>query len=485
MSEKTILVWFRNDLRIHDNEILVEAIRKADKVLPVYVFDPFYFKTTRYDTLKTGNFRARFLIESVQNLRDTLRGLGAELVVRIGNPLHIIPQLAEEFQVAEVYHHREVAFEETNISTKVEAALWKIKLNLKHFIGHTFYHKEDLPFPIKDIPDVFTVFRKKVERDSDIRPCFETPTVVPIPAIADAGLIPTIGQLGLTDPVDDDRSVLHFTGGETEALKRMHHYFWETDSLKTYKVTRNGLLGACYSSKFSPWLSVGCLSTRQVYWEVKRYEQERGANDSTYWLIFELLWRDYFRFMFKKYGNQFFKAGGFKGQAPEVAPNQDELFEKWKAGQTGVPFIDANMRELNATGFMSNRGRQNVASFLVKDLKVNWTRGAAYFEEKLLDYSPASNWGNWAYVAGVGNDPRENRHFNIIKQATEYDPKGEYVKTWLPELALVPGKLVHTLFYLSPAELSLYNIEFGVTYPSLSVSAQWQPKSDKSPTLLS
>jgi deoxyribodipyrimidine photo-lyase len=120
---------------------------------------------------------------------------------------------------------------------------------------------------------------------------------------------------------------------------------------------------------------------------------------------------------------------------------------------------------------------------LVKDLKVNWTRGAAYFEEKLLDYSPASNWGNWAYVAGVGNDPRENRYFNTIKQATEYDPKGEYVKTWLPELALVPGKMVHTLFYLSPAELNLYNIEFGVTYPKPVIAPQWQTKTDKNPTL--
>ncbi|MBW4888384.1 DASH family cryptochrome [Mucilaginibacter sp. HMF5004] len=465
MSEKTILVWFRNDLRIHDNEILVEAIRKADKVLPVFCFDPFYFRTTQYGTLKTGNFRAKFLIESVQNLRDTLRGLGGELIVRMGDPVQIIPQLAEQYQVAEVYHHREVAFEETNISSKVEAVLWKIKLNLKHFIGHTFYHKEDLPFPIKDIPDVFTVFRKKVERDSDIRPCFETPTAITVPSIADAGEMPTIAQLGLTEPVDDSRAVMQFTGGETEALQRMNHYFWGSDKLKAYKLTRNGLLGADYSSKFSPWLSVGCLSTRQVYWEVKRYEQERGANDSTYWLIFELLWRDYFRFMFKKYGNQFFKAGGFKGEAPEVSANQDELFEKWKNGQTGMPFIDANMRELNATGFMSNRGRQNVASFLVRDLKVNWTRGAAYFEEKLLDYSPASNWGNWAYVAGVGNDPRENRHFNIIKQATEYDPKGEYVKTWLPELKDIPAKLVQTPFALSINELNMYHVQLGVNYP--------------------
>ncbi|WP_448702532.1 DASH family cryptochrome [Mucilaginibacter sp. AW1-3] len=464
MSDKTILVWFRNDLRIHDNEILLEACRKADKVLPVYCFDPFYFKTTSFGTQKTGNFQARFLIESVTNLRETLRAAGGDLIVRFGDPAEIIPQLAQQYQVSEVYHHREVAFEETNISARVEAALWKIRLNLKHFIGHTLYHKEDLPFPIKDIPDVFTVFRKKIERDSDIRPSFETPEQINVPVIDNAGEIPTLVQLGLTEPIDDSRAVMRFKGGETEGLKHMHQYFWESDLLKTYKATRNGLLGADYSSKFSPWLAMGCLSTREIYWEVKRYEQQRGANDSTYWLIFELLWRDYFRFMFKKHGNQFFKAGGFKGLAPEVSANQTQLFEKWKAGQTGIPFIDANMRELNATGFMSNRGRQNVASFLVKDLKVNWTWGAAYFEEKLIDYSPASNWGNWAYTAGVGNDPRENRQLDVLKQALEYDPKGEYVKTWLPQLALIPGKQVHTPYNLSAAEKALYHID-PETYP--------------------
>ena len=245
--------------------------------------------------------------------------------------------------------------------------------------------------------------------------------------------VPGLADLGYQAPERDERAVWQFKGGETEGLKRMHHYFWEADALRNYKETRNGLLGADYSSKFSPWIALGCLSPREVYWEVKKYESERIANDSTYWLVFELLWRDYFRFMFKKYGNKFFHKTGFKGQQLPEAPNQEELFERWKNGQTGVPFIDANMHELNATGFMSNRGRQNVASYLVKDLKVNWTWGAAYFEEKLIDYCPASNWGNWAYVAGVGNDPREDRYFNIAKQAQTYDPKGAYVAYWLDQ----------------------------------------------------
>ena len=145
-------------------------------------------------------------------------------MVRTGNPADIIPQLAQQYQVSEVYHHREVAFDETNISEQVEAALWKIKLNLKHFIGHTLYHKEDLPFPIKDIPDSFSVFKKKVERDSQVRPCIETPDFIHIPQILDAGNIPSLSDLGLTEPVADPRAGFQYQGGETTGLRRLDQY---------------------------------------------------------------------------------------------------------------------------------------------------------------------------------------------------------------------------------------------------------------------
>src|SRR3569833_1813485 len=216
MSERTILVWFWFVFRIHDNEILLEALRKADKILPVYCFDPFYFKQNSSGNPKTGNIRARFLVESVANLRKNLQSIGGELIVRIGNPAEILPQLAEEYQVNEIYHHREVSYEETNISEQVEAALWKIRLNLKHLIGHTLYHKEVLPFPIKDIPDSFVVFKKKAERDSNVRPCLDTPEHVSTPEVNDAGEIPTLQMLGLNEPVDDPRSVNRFVGGEDE-----------------------------------------------------------------------------------------------------------------------------------------------------------------------------------------------------------------------------------------------------------------------------
>jgi deoxyribodipyrimidine photo-lyase len=248
------------------------------------------------------------------------------------------------------------------------------------------------------------------------------------------GKIPEIYELILFSepPTKDSRSVLNFKGGETEALVRLKTYFWEGDHLKTYKETRNGLLGADYSSKFSAWLALGCISPRYIYEEVKRYETERIANDSTYWLVFELLWRDYFRFVALKFGTRLFKVTGIKNDFQKKWKRDKVLFQKWVNGQTGVPLIDANMIELQQTGFMSNRGRQNVASYLTKDLGIDWTWGAAYFESLLLDYDVCSNWGNWNYVAGVGNDPREDRYFNIAKQANTYDPKGDYVRQWLP-----------------------------------------------------
>jgi deoxyribodipyrimidine photo-lyase len=141
--------------------------------------------------------------------------------------------------------------------------------------------------------------------------------------------------------------------------------------------------------------------------------------------MLELLWRDYFRFMFKKHGQTFFRSEGF-GDAPDMADNQDELFEQWKNGQTGVPFIDASMHQLNATGFITNYSRQAVATYLAKDLQVDWTKGALYFEEKLIDYSPASNWGNWAFVAGVGNDTKSNRFFNAAKPTDQLDDKERF-----------------------------------------------------------
>jgi deoxyribodipyrimidine photo-lyase len=241
-----------------------------------------------------------------------------------------------------------------------------------------------------------------------------------------------IGKHPQAPSISDDRAVLPFTGGENEASKRLQHYFWETENISTYKETRNGLLGADYSSKFSPWLANGSLSPRTIYWELKQFEREITSNQSTYWLFFELLWRDFFRYVSLKFGRRLFLKNGLKDEERRFYFNKNK-FEHWRTGNTGKPFVDANMRELLHSGYMSNRGRQNVASYLVHDMGLDWRAGAAWFESQLIDYDPCSNYGNWLYVSGLGNDPRPNRKFNVQRQANMYDPEGKYVETWLNE----------------------------------------------------
>ena len=222
-----------------------------------------------------------------------------------------------------------------------------------------------------------------------------------------------------------------FVGGENNGLNRLKNYLWKSKNIEKYKETRNGLIGTEYSSKFSAYLCLGCISPVMIYQEVKRYEKEIKKNSSTYWLIFELLWREFFRYVYLKAKNKIFLKEGINGNIFSKNFNNDlKLFEKWKRGETGQEFIDANMKELKETGFMSNRGRQNVASYLINNLDLNWVWGASFFEKHLIDYDVTSNWCNWMYIAGVGNNTR-NWVFNPERQSELHDKKGIYRSMWL------------------------------------------------------
>ncbi len=465
-----IILWYRNDLRIHDHEALFKASEKTSEVVPVYIFDPRLFNEHELGFPKTGEFRHQFLIESVNNLQENLLKIGSNLIIRTGFPEDILPQLAQEIQADEVYTSEEITSEENVVDSLVEERLKADGRKIKFFWQTTLFHVDDLPMDIENLPDVFTQFRNKVEKFCKVRKTFDVPKNLIFKELIEIGYVSDL-------PINES---ITLKGGETEAIIRLNHYFWEEDLLKVYKETRNGMLGSDYSSKFSRWLANGCISPRYIYEEIKKYELERTANESTYWLVFELIWRDYFRFVAMKFGNKIFQKDGLKSSLPLSVPSQTtvaksfvgtqtmahNIFEKWRLGETGVPLIDANMKELLETGYMSNRGRQNVASFLVKDLQIDWRWGAAWFESQLLDYDVCSNWCNWLYVAGVGNDPRENRYFNILKQATNYDGKGEYVKHWLPELSEVPVDKIHSVGLLNNNEQKRFGVRLGVDYPN-------------------
>ena len=476
--ERKGIAWFRNDLRLHDNEALAEALRHTSEVYPVFVFDERTFLgETRFGFRKTGPFRARFIIESVQDLRKSLRRLKGELYVRVGKPEEVIAQMMRETGSSLVFCNRERTREEVEVQDALERNVWAQGQEICFSRGKMLYHTADLPFPVPHTPDVFTQFRKELEKFVRVREPLPAPQkpFAPLSCALEPGEIPTLADFGHEEIEDEPRAVLHFKGGETEGLKRLHYYLWESNLIKNYKETRNSLLGGDYSSKFSPWLANGCLSPKKIYQEIKRFEEERGGNESTYWLFFELLWRDFFRFMGKKHGDKIFLQGGPKGQPDPRWKDDYARLQRWIDGQTGVPFIDANMLELKHTGFMSNRGRQNVASFLAKDLLVNWQMGAEYFESMLIDYDPCSNYGNWNYVAGVGADPREDRYFNILTQARKYDPSGAYVKHWLPQLAALPPERVHQPDLLAFQEQQQYRVHLGGNYPQAIIQTRkWQ-----------
>lgn len=425
---ESALFWFRNDLRTHDQAVLNRLIQSCTSLQTTYIFNRSSYAPTPWGFSRTGALRHAFLLESLGDLKDALASKGLGLHIRHDDAAKALLDLCKSYQIKKVYAQELPGWEERKLEKRVEETLLKEGIELILHSNHTLIDPLELPFTLPRLPEIFTEFRKKVERESRV--------------LEDVGELKsfkgTSNSSGTFEcdywPEEslkkDKRSVLLFVGGEQAGLARLQKYIWDGDHLKNYKETRNGLLGANYSTKFSPWLALGCLSPRRIYAEIKRYEQKRISNASTYWLYFELLWRDYFQFVAMKHGPHLYRSGGIKQQTVNW-PFDMQKFERWRLGQTGQSFIDANMRELLHTGWMSNRGRQNVASFLVHQLKLDWRAGAAWFESQLIDYDPASNYGNWNYLAGVGNDPRENRVFNPVKQAENYDPKGEYVRLWL------------------------------------------------------
>jgi deoxyribodipyrimidine photo-lyase len=507
---------------------------------------------------KTDIKRAQFLRECVEDLQRNLRSMGSDLLVRVGRTEEVLAELMDQTDAKALYTHTDYATEELEVADAVAKACRERGVKLRCFEGNTLYAQADLPFPfatttLERLPDVFTPFRSKVEamgphavrshrpysisidpsqliqhpdsgedddalqdNEADNRRRVTSGQSEALPGVALKTLppsypgrlsstVPSLKELGYSAqvlsrfqsaPQPHPNSSFPLRGGETAALAHMHSYIWGPEQhVSHYKDTRNQLSGLSDSSKFSPFLSAGCLSARAIHAQVKLFEQRVAKNTGTQWIIVELLFRDHFRFLAEsvtalctaqlmrcpfascgahsygasacmahrvyalvvlhcvvclcllsfpssKYGSRiFFKYGPnarswIRSHKDEVEWRTDvRLFRAWCLGQTGYPFVDACMRELLATGYMSNRGRQVVASFLCHDLKLDWRLGAAWFESQLIDHDVASNYGNWTYQAGVAFDPRSPyRYFNIHKQAQMYDPTGAHVRLWLPEL---------------------------------------------------
>jgi len=437
-------LWFRCDLRLDDNLALQAACKGADSLLPVFVFDPVKFWTpTLAGAHKSSARRARFLLESVACLRQQLESKGSGLAVALGKASDGLPALCGSS--TDVFVTKGVCSEEMREEAEVERQLKRSQCSLHRNWGGMLYMPDECGCDPAKLPLLFTSFKNKAESRGTIRSPTNAPNnFPPLPVPTDEKLkqefvealkfMPTLEQLGFPAQEieaanqDDQRAVMSFKGGEKAALQRLQSWMFDNDNLKDYFDIRNGMVGEGYSSKLSTWLALGCISPRRIWQEAQRYEKERVKNKSTYWLVFELTWRDFYLYVGFSQGDRIFKTGGLTGDKTPWSGGMDAL-QRWKSGRTGDQLVDANMRELAATGFMSNRGRQNVASYLIFDLGVDWRYGAAHLEELLLDHDPCSNWGNWLAAAGLTGQ-RVNK-FNTRKQLNDYDPRREYVNLWL------------------------------------------------------
>ena len=412
------LFWFTNDLRINNNAALNRAAKEMDQLICFASVPPAGNGLAINQPGQLSAHRMQFLLESLQDLNHSLTAYGQHLIVTSGSSIDTLAQLITKHNISHIYG--------TGITGVYETRQWQILAKRYPMIGfhqignNHIFEPASLPFEVENLPDSFSKFRRIVEK-LETKPTAPTPDSLP-PSPAKVQPWPA----ELQQFQRSDKAL--FTGGETAALAHLHSYF-SRHLASSYKQTRNGLDGMDYSTKFSPWLANGCLSPGQIIGNLRQYEQQVERNDSTYWIYFELLWREYFQYYAEKYSARLFAFSGISNRRPNTS-FYPQRFKKWCAGTTPYPIVNACMKQLNSTGYMSNRGRQLVASCLVHELALDWRYGAAYMEQQLIDYDMASNWGNWQYLAGVGADPRGHRRFNLAKQAQTYDPEGLFIERW-------------------------------------------------------
>ncbi len=434
---KKVAFWFTDDLRLQDNLALNWACNHYASIAFIYVINPHDVGPHNYQHKAIGAHRMRFIYQSLFDLEQQLKSLGHRLIILEGQPVNAVCRFVAEQQIDAVVRSKPVGWYEQKTWQMIEKTLPQVRCFSTW--NQTLFKPDQLELTQQRL-NSFSRFRKHVEYFKfAVQPVGDTLSTLPQP-------IPVPYSQGLTLQAFAQKYVMPstadnvFKGGEHYAIEHVQSYF-SSAAPSSYKLTRNQLDGWDSSTKFSPFLALGNLSPRYLWQQLKDYEAQHGANDSTYWIGFELLWREYFQWSALQQQARLFS---FQGQAEHKPKTSyySARFKKWCNGETPYPLVNACMKELNATGFMSNRGRQIVASCLVNELAVDWRYGAAYFQQQLIDYDVASNWGNWQYLAGVGKDPRGGRHFNLDKQTQEHDPERRYIKHWQCDIKPQPLDVV-------------------------------------------
>lgn len=417
-STQPIIFWFRNDLRLRDNKALVEANKTGHPIIPVYIFDNTLFQTDSLGFQRCDEIRMNYLIDSVNSFRSQLAEAKSQLLIFKGDTTGILHSLYQQFNAHAIYCHAEYAWEEI----KVEEQLSQ-QLNLKKFWGNMLFPPDETPLQPEKSPFYYTAFRNKILSYNTTSSALNTAGI--------NWLTTTSSQLPIPiyTPISTQNKQNRIVPGEEAALKFVHEYF-KSNNFRDYFETREQLAAQSLSSELSPWLAVGAISPKTVLKQLENCDlQDERTRLSVEKFKDQLIWRDYYRWLFLRYKNKIFRSTGLRTTTPPQY-NDIEAFNSWKTGTTNEPLINALMHQLQQTGWMSNRGRMLAAYYLSKKLQVNWLWGARYFESQLIDYDVCNNYGNWAYQSGTGTDSRINRSFNLAKQALKFDANGEFVKQY-------------------------------------------------------
>ncbi|MCD9461034.1 DASH family cryptochrome [Marinibactrum halimedae] len=450
----TGIMWFTNDLRLHDNATLRAAGQQCDQLVCVYVVqsEPSHHQqlARQHQRIECGlqgvgrnRLRQQFEQESLGSLSHGLRLLGQELLILQGAPLEIIAQCIQQYRATAVFSSVNAGWYENQTLYQLKQHYPQLALHRYH--THTLFEPAQVNLE-RGFAQTFSKFRRQMESVGTIDAKAPVSKLPPSPIFdqsankqgknkgVNANYVYIKSKEDVNSPGLYSSSLVSseekFTGGEYAALDHISAYFDTKKRLPSqYKLVRNALDGWEHSTKLSAWLANGCLSVREVVKILEEYEGICGANESTYWIYFELLWREYFQWYAHYYGLYLYRFSGIKKKKP-LTSFYPQRFQQWCEGTTPFTLVNACMIQLKTTGYLSNRGRQIVASCFVNELNLDWRYGAAYFEKTLIDYDVAANWGNWQYLAGVGADPRGKRHFDLKKQTQQYDPDGIFQKKW-------------------------------------------------------
>lgn len=447
------LFWFRRDLRIHDNAGLYEAL-KVGKTYCVFIFD-----TDILDSLKAQDRRLPFLYEAVKNLKHSLQNLGVDLIIQYGQAKNIIPQLAHELKVECVYSNEDYEPLAIQRDDYVKGALSHIEF--KQYKDSVIFSKKEILTDSKQIYSVFTHYKNKWLKTVEpfyykSYPCdkyYSNLIKTSNPELSEEVSLESMGF----DMTKNTQLI-----ASEEKAKKIFLQFCQK-KIKNYTDNRNypSIDGTSF---LSVYLRFGLISIREIVAHLYQLGIKNGIDT---WLS-ELIWREFYMqilFNYPHVATQSFKSEYIQLQWQ----NNQDLFQLWCEGKTGYPIVDAAMAQINQTGFMHNRLRMVVASFLTKDLLLDYKMGEAYFAEKLIDYELASNNGGWQWCASTGCDAQPYfRIFNPASQSKNYDKDAQFIKKWLPELKNISSKYLHEPWEYEN-EIKNEGVILGIDYPKRMV----------------